>query len=429
MLANKPSSMSINREIVDCIRSGQITYAEMLLRLLLRESPNNPSAFFLLGEIAMQLSQPSFAAQYFQKAIKLAPEWELPRQQLPQAKKQARRNKPKPRPRANKAVKADEVRRFLLIKAWGHGFWSDVGHVVGQLLVAELTNRTPVVHWGDNSLFSSGNGENAFGDFFEDVSDFKLEDLQRANFGFFPPKWNHQNLAIPELNKMEGQDSRISGLHFLTREEPVIISDFYTSVLELTPWIPPSSPLFGLDVDQIYSYLFDKYIRPNEKIRNKVDEFYDKNLIGCNYISVHIRGSDKIGESTNLHETNGSKYKPIIDKLLAEGDIDKIFIMTDDTRWLENFTKTYGDKCVYTAAHRVSGDTGVHFSAETDGSELGSEIMIDTYLALRGNKFVGNGRSNPSLMIKYLKKWNDGDYHLIGKSFLHLYDHLILHRR
>ncbi len=37
--------------------------------------------------------------------------------------------------------------RFLLIKSWGCGFWSDVDHVMGQLLVAEITNRIPVIYW------------------------------------------------------------------------------------------------------------------------------------------------------------------------------------------------------------------------------------------------------------------------------------------
>ena len=44
--------------------------------------------------------------------------------------------------------------RFLLIKAWGFGFWSDVLHVLGGLMLAELTRRQPVVFWGSNSLYS-----------------------------------------------------------------------------------------------------------------------------------------------------------------------------------------------------------------------------------------------------------------------------------
>lgn len=45
--------------------------------------------------------------------------------------------------------------RYLLIKSWGFGFYSDVIAVLGSLLLAEITHRTPVVHWGKNSLFGS----------------------------------------------------------------------------------------------------------------------------------------------------------------------------------------------------------------------------------------------------------------------------------
>ena len=50
------------------------------------------------------------------------------------------------------------VPRFLLIKAWGQGFWSDMCHVMASLLVAEITDRIPVVQWGGNSLFHCGGG-------------------------------------------------------------------------------------------------------------------------------------------------------------------------------------------------------------------------------------------------------------------------------
>jgi hypothetical protein len=36
--------------------------------------------------------------------------------------------------------------RYLLIKAWGFGFWADLDHVLGALLLADLTRRVPVVY-------------------------------------------------------------------------------------------------------------------------------------------------------------------------------------------------------------------------------------------------------------------------------------------
>src|SRR5215213_4962540 len=60
--------------------------------------------------------------------------------------------------------------RFLLIKSWGKGFWSDVDHVLGALLAAEMTRRTPIVHWGDNCLFTAPGVDNAWAQFFEPIN-------------------------------------------------------------------------------------------------------------------------------------------------------------------------------------------------------------------------------------------------------------------
>lgn len=60
--------------------------------------------------------------------------------------------------RMDAAVPHSKSGGFLLIKSWGYGFWSDVEHVIGALLLAEMTGRTPVVHWGGNSYFSDDEG-------------------------------------------------------------------------------------------------------------------------------------------------------------------------------------------------------------------------------------------------------------------------------
>ncbi len=77
--------------------------------------------------------------------------------------------------------------RFLLIKSWGCGFWSDVDHVMGQLLAAELTNRTPVIYWGPNSLYAKSFQSNAFDLYFEPVSEYTIQDLVRRGIRFIHP--------------------------------------------------------------------------------------------------------------------------------------------------------------------------------------------------------------------------------------------------
>ena len=75
------------------------------------------------------------------------------------------------------------------IKSWGFGFWPNVSQVLGALLLAEATGRVPLVHWGRNSLFGDGSARDAFGHYFEPVSNVTLEDLATIpDANCFPPK-------------------------------------------------------------------------------------------------------------------------------------------------------------------------------------------------------------------------------------------------
>jgi hypothetical protein len=59
--------------------------------------------------------------------------------------------------------------------------------------------------------------------------------------------------------------------------------------------------------------------------------------------------------------------------------------------------------------------------------QAGLEVMTDDNLALRANRFIGNGSSNVSAMVDLLKQWKPGETTLMGKSLLrqrNLYIHL-----
>ncbi|MFH1020476.1 MAG: hypothetical protein V1782_07685, partial [Pseudomonadota bacterium] len=129
-------------EIACMIREGNLVRAQYLLQTHLLRSPEDPNALNCLGWIASAINLPQTARFYFQKTIDLAPHWELPKINLNLVKK------------SGNLTNRNKNEKFLLIKAWGFGFWSDVSQILGQLLLAELTNRTPIIHWGSNSLFT-----------------------------------------------------------------------------------------------------------------------------------------------------------------------------------------------------------------------------------------------------------------------------------
>ncbi len=77
-----------------------------------------------------------------------------------------------------------------------------------------------------------------------------------------------------------------------------------------------------------------------------------------------------------------------------------------------------GGRVVATPCQRSRTGQGVHYLPTTDPVRAGREIMMDTYLALREQRFIGNGLSNVSAMIAILKDWPDGACTLLGGSAL-----------
>ena len=146
----------------------------------------------------------------------------------------------------------------------------------------------------------------------------------------------------------------------------------------------------------------------------QVEAFFDRHLRGTPYASVHLRGGDKGVEDHALEADNNAC-------LAALETVDpawRILVLTDDEHWLARARAAYGDRVIATDCRRTSTRTGIHLDVSADGARLGLEIMTDTYLALRGNKFIGNGRSNVAAMIACLKDWPPEDCVLVRPSVL-----------
>lgn len=384
-------------------KAKRLAPAEILCRRVLETRPRDPNALEILGRIAQRIGKRAHAAMWFDRA---------------------RAARPGVVGRSNAVARqastgsSGKSEKFLLIKAWGFGFFSDVSHVIGGLLLAELTGRTPVVHWGGGSLFSDDPEQNAFTNFFEPVSDATIDDLTGfRGADYFPAKWSGKNLKDDNVRKWQGRDSRMAGLYYFNRPERVAVSDFFISVPELLLWLEEGDPYAGMPISEVFFRLIEKYLRPGAEVAERVEAFYERQLSGVPFAAAHVRGSDKAGEVSMLDEVNDA-YFDILDPVVGD-KAERLFLMTDSEPLLARYIDRYGERLVTTDARRTGGDTGVHYQGWDDRTRLGQEVMLDVYLALRAGFFVGNGFSNPSCMIAQGKKWKKGNCVMIGRNFQH----------
>ncbi len=392
------------------LAAGKLAAAEIACRNLLDLEPRNAAALHLLGYIAAQAGARDAAIAYFQAALDIEPDNGRIRENL-----RAAQSLPQPVwPRHE---------RYLLIKGWGFGFWADTVQVLGSLLLAEATGRVPVTYWGPNSLFSDKSDQDAFVHYFEPVGDVSLLQLaQIKDASYFPPRWNAGNLRRTGRSKWEGKGSRAGAVYFLNRPETIAVSDFHIGVVNVMPWLTAGHPMHGKTLEEIYRYLAAKYLRPRTDILAACDAFFEAHLAGAPFVAVHMRGSDKSREEPDLDAAN----QAILAALETMEPSWRIFLMTDDARCLARMQQAFGARLVATDCQRTATADGVHNLPSVDPVRAGREVMIDTYLAMRAQRFIGNGRSNVSAVIAVLKDWEPGACTLIGASQLsdrnlHLY--------
>ena len=387
------------------METGNLVACEIISRRMLTLDSKNPWALNMLGMIASRVGLPQEARAFFK----------LARNSDPQNRTII--NNIRDLGNANKIRKViNNQKRFLLIKAWGQGFWSDFIHVAGCLLLAEITNRIPVTHWGENSLYKNDLSFDAFRNYFEPVSDFGIEDLAMIDgSSFFPKKWNKHNLKAENHEKFRAAGSSdAAALYLLNREETVVISDFYISVADIAPWLPSNHKMYKKNVDDIYRYVFDKFMRPRQEFINYADEFCDNFLKGSPFVSVHMRGSDKGVEDPMLSVLNDQ----ILEEIKSINPSWPIFLMTDDENILASVKRLFGNRIITTNCQRTSSSSGLHYLDTTNKIEAGYEVLRDTLIALRADKFIGNGRSNVSAAISFLRDWGAGGCILVAETSL-----------
>ncbi|WP_223069565.1 hypothetical protein [Paenibacillus caui] len=301
--------------------------------------------------------------------------------------------------------------RYLLIKAWGAGFWSDTMHVAGQLLIAEITGRIPVVYWGVESLYHAPDPyeRDAFGIYFEPVSGRTIEDLSNPDFTYFPRRWNANNLRTLTRFSLDDFKDFSDIKSVLEREEDVLVNDVYLWAEHISPFLPEGHPAYGKNAEEVNRYLFQKYFKPSPAMQEKVDSFYRDRMSGRHpVIGAHIRGSDKVKEYQLLHEVN-RRYPERINQYLQLYPNASIYIMTDEERILSEYKERYGDRLIYTGSMRTPNEAiGVHELTQFSREAKGWDIVQETFLALRCDHFLGNYASNVTKAISWLKNWEAG---------------------
>jgi hypothetical protein len=314
--------------------------------------------------------------------------------------------------------------RFLLIKSWGYSLWADVEHVMGQLLVAEITGRTPVVYWGMDSMYSESIGTNAYESFFEPVSTYSIEDVINPNFTYYPPVWNYSNVMSEDPDKLKWKHRDVAGM--MTSTADVVVSDVNYPITSIIPWIAPKHPLFGMTPHQIYRHLYRTYLVIKPEVDKKVQQFIDTNPYFRDekpIIGAHVRGNALVHEVNQLYSAN-DYYHPNIWRFFTNYGARHLFLITDSARIEREYKRLYQFNDVLIVSNskkrlfhgpilqcNTNYPNKRHKGVELKQDTL--DVIKDTYLALQCDFFIGNGYSSLSNAVLRLKDWPESNIKLL----------------
>ena len=316
--------------------------------------------------------------------------------------------------------------KIHLIKAWGFGFGSEMIFLMAQAYLAEILDRTPVVHWGENFLYRNLGNECVFAHFFKPFNELSIQTIiQAEQKSIFPPKWNCKNLLDENVQKKTGAFSKMSALHYLQNDASVTIADYFSGVLNIKPWLPKGHKFNKWSLDETYRYLMAKYLKPQNRIQEIADKFVH-NAINTPFIAVHARGSDKDEGYRAMTSIPMQTLTYAKKRLLELPDEGKLFLMTDDEKLLDRYQAEFGNRLITTNSQRSSTEVGVHYNPSSNKRTAGEEMLVDMLIASKADCFIGLGLSNPSQLICYIGNFQPENYILFGENRLkqfntHLY--------
>ena len=381
------------------IKQQNFYQADLAIQVSIHRGLNLHKAYNLQGIIAHQLQLPVHAAQYFERALTEKPNFVKARDNLKSIL-------------ALSALPVNTEEKYMLIHSWGAGFGADILFLLGQLLLAELAGRVPVIYWGQNSLYSDSKNEDVFSKIFSPVNNGHVDDLLKYQKDVYPSHWQSMTLKRFERktktrHPKTGIKKQITGIYYLSRQEKLVVAGENTSILMLQPWLLPNSEYKGLSVANTYRMLVVKYLSPLPWLVSKAQCFSQDKFVGGRYLAIHLRGSDKSQEkqSADLDDIN----KNLLARLEAYPEALPIFLMTDDLRILADMQRRFGHRLITTNVSRTdTTNTGIHHR-ENNKLDLAHEVMFEVLVAKGAVHFFGCGFSYLACLCTYFRSQDSGN--------------------
>lgn len=265
------------------------------------------------------------------------------------------------------------------------GFFSLFFLAVDALSIADRYVLTPVIRFGERTLYYQGteiNGSmNPFEYYFEQVSEVGVDEIEKCTRVLYY-KEGHRN------------------------------SDFNV------PFFVASQLVSGDNGKTDYitesARIYKKYFRYKPEVGKYLSANRDKVIGNKRVLGVHVRGTDfNNGYLNHAKAVTLEQYIQETEKAFIAGKFEKIFLATDEEKAINAFKAKFGQDVIwYNDVLRSTTGEALHFSTNARENHkylLGLEVLRDAATLAACDGLVA-GLSNVSLAVRVMKCGNDESF-------------------
>ncbi len=247
------------------------------------------------------------------------------------------------------------------------GFFSNFAHVVGHLKLIQGTDLIPVVDFQHFKTFYNvqepiNGARNAWEYYFEQLSPYSLDEVYQSKHVLFcDGQYPH------DAEFKENEESELSKRAFNVKKSVV---------------------------DSL--------------------EQYEKEFDGKKVLGIHFRGKDlNIFPKHPFGATEKQMFK-YTDECIEKFGVEKIFVATDEKKYLEAYIKRYGDMVFFAENFRTRKTNEFNVNPRKNHRYLlGLEVLTDLLLLLKCQGII-HGESNISETARLLKQDYEFDYSIFN---------------
>ncbi len=219
----------------------------------------------------------------------------------------------------------------------GSGFFSNLSAVLCHLKIADSLGMIPVIDFQNfgtlyNEKVPINGTNNAWEYYFEPVTQFSLDEVYNSKNVFF-----------------------CSGSY-------------------------PSSMSYSITtIDGLYDEIYKKYIFLKSHVEDSLKKY--SKLFKQRVLGVHFRGKEQNLSPRHSFAPTEKQMIKCTNEIIGKYDIDKIFLVTEEQKYLDLFVNIYGEKVFYTDSFRCYGFNSYNLKPRKKHRYLlGLEVLIDAQL-------------------------------------------------